>query len=228
MYSCHGDSNVKVLTNSSGTCDGFSARNASGKVVQHVVFDRLDFAASGYLYATADGHTVVYLARSPEPVETTPGVVVFRDGKVAARYTAKELLVRPDLVTHSVSHIRWLVKEPSEGPLGKVFTLTTTSWRQVRIDLATGKLAADDAPEWKKCDVIAYAGRGMHVTGETATIDEPAIAKGNVKGALTFKTARGVALADGDSGVTVCLTGSARGWLAVDKLDVMYNALPSR
>lgn len=41
-----------------------------------------------------------------------------------------------------------------------------------------------------------------------------ALAKGNVRGALTFQIAKGIALADDDSGVTVCLTGSPRGWLA--------------
>ncbi|HEX8107793.1 MAG TPA: hypothetical protein VF516_08680 [Kofleriaceae bacterium] len=64
--------------------------------------------------------------------------------------------------------------------------------------------------------------------GDLGTIAKPAVAKGDVKGALTFQIAKGVALTDDTSGITVCLTGSPRGWLAIDKLDVMYNALPTR
>ena len=226
MYWCGGDANIKVTTTAKGTCSGFEASDAGGKVASRGSFD---FTASGRLYATADGRSVLYLAGSPEPVDTTPGVVVFRDGKIVARYTAKELLVRPDLVTHSTSHIQWVVRAPGQGPLGTTFELTTTSWRQIRIDVDSGKLAAEDAGEWKNCDVIAYAGRRMHVKGDVGTIaTTPAIAKGDVKGPLAFKIASGVQLADDTSGVTVCLTGSARGWLAVDKLDVMYNALPTR
>src|SRR5580765_347042 len=196
MYWCDGAKNVKVGLTRDGTCGSFEASDASGKKVQSGSFD---FKASGHLYASADGRSVIYLAGSPEPVDSTPGIVVYRDGKVAARYLAKDLLVRTDLVTHSTSHIQWTIHAP-----------------------------AGDAPEWKKCDAIVYAGRRMHVKGDVGTIDEPAVAKGSIKGPVSFRIDKGVPLADDTSGVTVCLTGSAKGWTAVAKLDVMYNALPTR
>jgi hypothetical protein len=225
MYWCDGAKNVKIALTRDGTCGSFEASDASGKKVQSASFD---FTASGHLYASADGRTVLYLAGSPEPVDKTPGIVVFRDGKVAARYLAKDLLVRDELVTHSTSHIQWTVHAPASDTLGKTFELTTSSWRAISIDTETGKLTADDAPEWKKCDAIVYAGRRMHVKGDVGTIDEPAVAKGSVKGPVSFRIAKGVQLADDTSGVTVCLVGSAKGWTAVGKLDVMYNALPTR
>jgi hypothetical protein len=223
-YSCGGASNITVSTKD-GACVGFTARDASGKQISK---GTLAPAGSGAFFATPDGHSVVFLQSSPMGVSaTTDGVVVFHDGNVVARYTIRDLLVRPELVTHSVSHVHWVLAT-SKPELGKTFELTTSSLRKYSFDVATGKqLVADDADEWKKCEVIAYDGRGVHVHGSTATIDEPAIAKGNVKGKLDFAIGKGVALRDRESGITLCLNKQGASWVATSKIDVMYNSLPT-
>jgi len=223
-YSCGGASNITVSTND-GACVGFTARDASGKQISK---GTLSPPWSGAFFATPDGHDVVFLQSSPMTMSAaTDGVVVFHDGNVVARYKMRDLLVRPELVTHSVSHVRWVLAT-SRPELGKTFELTTSSLRKYSFDVATGKqLVADDTDEWKKCEVIAYDGRGMHVHGSTATIDEPAVAKGNVKGKLDFAIGKGVQLRDRESGTTLCLNKQGAGWIATSKIDVMYNALPT-
>ena len=84
----------------------------------------------------------------------------YRGGKVIARYTMPELVVRMDLVTVSTSHTNWVMRGTRpDNVLGKTLDLVTTSQRAYQFDVASGKqIKADDTDDWKTCAWIVYAG----------------------------------------------------------------------
>lgn len=223
-YSCVTAGNVKP-TLDHGACTGFEARDAAGHVIQQA---KLGFMMSGSLLASADGRVVVALHSSPlvtdhKKFADLEGVAVYRDGKAIARYTTGQLLERRELYTASTSHAQWLV-ERAAGTLelaGKQLRLTTTSLREVTIDLETGKLAARDSDQWNACDAIVYLGERIPApVGGVFTIAKPWLAKGTRSTPLKVTAALKVSVT---SGKTLCLTPKNE---AIANIDVMYNLLP--
>jgi hypothetical protein len=134
-----------------------------------------------------------------------------------------ELVQRMDLVTQSVSHTTWLMRDaPVDLVLGKTLELVTTSQRVYAFDTATGKQTkADDTADWKHCVWIVYAGeRVPDPTGNVYTIAKPWFAKGNAPKPFTFTAAAGVSVG---SGKTMCVDAKR---VATKNIDVMFNLLP--
>jgi hypothetical protein len=222
-YSCTAADNVKRVEKH-GACTGFSTV-VNGKEVQRV--DGLPMI-SGSIHATADGATAVVLHGYPlqaKDFDALPAAIFYRSGKEAARYSMKELIERMDLVTHSVSHVNWLLDVPPLV-LGTSLQLTTSSLKTHTFDLATGKKTTDDSADWKTCDAIVYIAETIKdPVGGVAVIPEPWVAKGPItsKRPLSVKLAAGVRAR---SGGTLCLRSEKRSWTATSNIDVMYNMLP--
>jgi hypothetical protein len=184
---CHGPKKgpVRAIVEQ-GVCAGY--RHDDGTQV------RFPFKGSGSMIASADGRTVLmiqsYLSgqfdrRTGEIVgdegqgdrKNPNGLYVYRDGVLVATHRIHELVQRRYLVQNSVSHFSWVRWAP-EQISGPTFSITTTSFRDLAFDTATGKLlAANDSTEWLQCDVIA--------TGE---VD---LAKRRLTGAYLPKTDEG-------------------------------------
>jgi hypothetical protein len=223
-YTCRAAANV-TLVEKHGACTGFATTDAKGREVQRVTGLPM---ISGSVHATADGTTAVVVHGYPlqaKAFDDVPAVLVFRGGKELARYSMKELIERMDLVSHSVSHVSWILEQPPLV-LAKSLVLTTSSLKTHTLDLATGKKTTDDAALWKTCDAIVYiAQTTKHADPSVAVIPEPWVAKGPLvsKRPLTVKLATGVRAS---SGSTLCLRSEAQRWSATSNIAVMYNLLP--
>ncbi len=221
-YTCSAPGNVKPLTEN-GACVGFIAHDASGKQVQRV--DK-GFLVSGRILATPDGSTVAVLHDWPystKPFDKYDALVFYRGGKVIARYTMPELVVRMDLVTVSTSHTNWVMRGTrADNVLGKTLELVTTSQRAYQFEVATGKqIKADDTDDWKTCAWIVYAGeRVPDPVNGVYTIARPWFAKGAPVKPFTFTAAAKVSVG---SGQTMCVDLKR---VATKNLDVMFNLLP--
>lgn len=224
-YACGGPRNVQPITRH-GACVGFIARDAAGKEVQRV--DR-GLGVSGTLLATPDGKTVAMLQDYPfadGAFASLPALLFFQGGRVIARYTMTDLVLRMNLVTRSTSHYQWVAPGSRKDlALGETFELTTTSQRKYSFDVSTGKQrSADDTEDWKKCELIVYAAeRVPEPVGGEHTIAKPWFAKGNAKVPLVLRANPGVDVA---SGKTMCVKAAQRGWVATKNIPVMFNMLP--
>jgi hypothetical protein len=149
---------VKALVRDNA-CVGYEVR---GKRV------RFSYPGSGQLIASSDGRTVVMLQsylpgginakgeieQCCAPTVTNPvGVHIYRDGKEVAAHRMNDLIARKRLLKQSTSHVIWVRRARITKDR---FTIATTDFRSLRFDIRSGKLLrAEDAPEWKRCDVIA-------------------------------------------------------------------------
>lgn len=171
-YTCratsHGSGSIKAV-HGPGGCVGYVVTDGSGQVRQR---GRLGFGGSGELLLAPDGKTVVFLQSYPFASLTRSGtfqqyghprgatlpplvgVAIYRHGKLIAKHSTVDLLVRPRMVTLSTSHFRWFTRAPALTRTG--LSLATTSMREVHIDLRTGALSARDSAQWTACTAIAY------------------------------------------------------------------------
>jgi hypothetical protein len=196
---------------------------------------------SGAVLASNDGRTVVaiqsnlyggmspdgtlYAADDAKSKQDPAVVLIYRDGKQIAVYHLAELLLRPRMVTLSVSHVQWLRGMSAfEQSNGKKLVLSTTSLREVTFDLQSGRIETQrDSREWTDCDVIAYG--PVTRLGTLGQMAAPYLAKGSATKAISFTIAPRLDLGSGGSYESICLKDRPSGLLAVSTVPVMFNAL---
>jgi len=196
---------------------------------------------SGTVLAANDGRTVVaiqsnlyggmkpdgtlYAADDANSKGDPAVVLVYRDAKQIAVYHLAELLLRPRMVTLSVSHVRWLrgISE-FEQSNGRKLVLSTTSLREITFDLQTGHIVMQkDSREWTDCDVIAYG--PVSRLGALGQMAAPYLAKGSAPKAISFTIAAKLELGSGGLSESICLKNRPSGLLAVSTIPLMFNAL---
>jgi len=196
---------------------------------------------SGAVLGSNDGRTVVaiqsdlyggmrpdgtlYAAGDAESKRDPAVVLIYRDGKQIAVYHLAELLLRPRMVTASVSHVRWLRgMSEFEQSNGRKLVLSTTSLREIMFDLQSGHIEMQqDSREWTDCDVIAYG--PVSRLGRLGQMAAPYLAKGSAPAAISFTIAPQLELDNGGFYESLCLKNRPSGLLAVSTIPVMYNAL---
>lgn len=174
---------------------------------------------------TPDGVAVAY----GDGKETRDPVVVlvYRGGKKLAAYRYSQVVFRGRLISQSISHVNWLVRDLEEEPslLDKTLTLNTTSFRTVKIDLETGKLEAEDSPLWKRCSLIAYG--EVKKRGAGYRMEPAYLAKGAARPRVDFTAATSMAAAYPGRYVTLCLEKRKGKLVATEVIDILLNALTS-
>lgn len=131
--------------------------------------DRLKY---GTVFVFNQGHNLIWMLR--EHFLSTiardldaPALSFYKDGLLEKSYSLKELLLRPKMVSASVSHIQWIPDLHDENwhfyPAvelsadGKKFKLETTSMRRYTFDAQSGAMqSADDNEVWKSSDLLVY------------------------------------------------------------------------
>ncbi len=229
-----GNGTIKATWNG-GACSGYVVRDQNGRVQQR---GKLGFDGSGEIVLAPDGKTVVFVHSWPYAgitkhggyrayggrVGSGPpplyGVAIYRKGKLVKRHLLIDLVDRPRMVTASVSHLRWLLGTPKITRTN--ISLRTTSFRDVDIDLRTGKLTARDSRAWTSCTAIAYGQIQRTTSGFTMS---PAFkAKGAVTKTMKFTAAPTLSIANGYR--SVCLVSGKSGWKATRVFsEPMLNAL---
>jgi len=196
---------------------------------------------SGAVLGSNDGRTVVaiqsnlyggmkpdgtlYAADDAESKRDPAAVWIYRDGKQIAVYHLAELLLRPRMVTLSVSHVQWLRgMSEFEQSNGRKLVLSTTSLREITFDLQSGRIEMQrDSREWTDCDVIAYG--PLSRLGTLGQMAAPYLAKGSAPKAISFTIAPTLELGNAGLYESLCLKNRPSGLLAVSSIPVMFNAL---
>lgn len=200
--------------------------------------DRLDL---GIAYISDDGKVLswVLAERFYGPaVEALqhPAVIFFYDGKLRKSYSLEELLVRPKLVSHSVSHTEW-IPELRDGDWkfrpnvtftsdGSRLQFQTTSFRKYVFDSKTGDvISAEDTDPWKQADVILF---GKLVRASAGwQLEWCKFIKGKIDdpGAAMISDPTGT-YSEGSHAMALRKKGNS--WIAIApdyELDVIYNVL---
>jgi hypothetical protein len=161
------------------------------------------------------------------------------DGKIIQEYTLQELLVRPDLVSESMSHTQWIMEyrnaDWSPGPPSVTFApdgsrleFETTSLRHYVFDPRDGQMVqGDDNDLYKRSDLIVY-GECEPVGAQRMRMSRYGYVKGQMpnREPIIFSNPSG----SYDKGWhAVPLKKGKEGWIALEpayKLDILYNVLP--
>jgi hypothetical protein len=234
-WSCEVSAQSKVtITREYGACTGFDATD------EHGVRGHVDFGSriSGQVFVSADGHRLVAVQSrflgfvddngnisncgigQTGPKCEPLAVLIYRDRQLVASYRFPEIMLRPRLFSHSVSHVEWLRNlggfDESDG---KKLFLDTTSFRHVEFDLESGRIEKQqDSPEWNDCDVIAYG--DIKRLGSRGEIGPTSIIKGDATRGVKFEIPSQLNI---ESNETICLKNTPSGLTAISTLPLMFN-----
>ena len=212
-------------------CSGFVT--PGGKTVD------FGFPTSGVLLATKDSRTVVMVQsflyggldksggisvyHAGKSVRNPPVVLIYRDGRKLAHHRIDDILLRPRLVSLSLSHVEWLRDDAGlDTTLGDSLTLRTTSFRDVTFDTKTGKITkAVDSKDWRSCDVLAYG--AVYADKGGFRMDPAFVVKGKKQSPLYFG---GNIAHERDSAYALfCMRASGGSLTATRKIHIHLNAL---
>ncbi len=202
----------------------------------------------GTLLLSNDGRTVVWMlaerffkTEEKEPLEM-PAVVFFLDGKTVKIWKYGELIVRPGLVSDSISHTAWVMETRRQdwslgerpvklSPDGKQFELLTSSFRSYVFDAQTGQqLKAEDTPLYREADLIIYgpiSSEGARLTSKEFRLVKGTWPKSKPR-LIEFKDPTRTYLSDREMWATVSLKQEGQAWVVSAKhweVPMIYNRL---
>jgi hypothetical protein len=219
-----------------GGCAGFDVRDRAGKLIQSFRGQ----LGQGFLVGSSDGRRIIFLPSPPigglgpdgfvqhaGPAGTPlAGVAIFGDGQRMGTFGVNELLLRPRMVTLTVSHVLWVRRARMVPAARPRFVLETKSLRRVVFDLESATmLSAGDFREWQQCAMIAYGSVVKTSTGLQA--EGLKFAKGVGPAVVALKK---TASTPRPGTYTLCLQPRATATLmtAREIPDLMLNGLTTR